>query len=126
MRVVVVGVCASGKTTLVNRLRALGIEAFNVAQEHSGIREFWRKRQPDVLVLLDVTLPVIRQRRDVPWGEERLSIQRERLLSARTNADLYIQTDNLSREQVVETVLDYIRRKHDNGGNNSSRSETGP
>ena len=126
MRVVIVGVCASGKTTLVTKLRALGVEAYNVAQEHSCIREFWRKRQPDVLVLLDVTLPVIRQRRDVPWGEERLSIQRERLLSARTNADLYIQTDNLSREQVVETVLDYIRRKHDNGGNNSSRSETGP
>lgn len=108
MRIVVVGPCASGKTTLVGRLQALGLDAHNVAQEHSGIRTFWRKKQPDVLVMLEASLAVIRRRRTVPWGEERLAVQRERLEDARTHADLFIQTDELSREEVVERVRQYI------------------
>lgn len=126
MRVVVCGVCASGKTTLVTRLRELGVEAYNVAQEHSGIQKLWRKKCPDVLVFLDVTLPVIRQRRDVPWGEERLVLQRERLQDARKNADLYIWTDPLSREEVAEHVLTYLRGRGEHGSNHCSRSEAGP
>jgi hypothetical protein len=124
--VAVVGCCASGKTTLVNSLRKLGIEVYNIAQEHSGIRKLWQKRNPDVLVMLDVTLPVIRRRRDVPWGEERLVAQRERLRDARANADLYIQTDSLSRDEVVEQVLAYLKRRLDDGNNHCSRIETGP
>lgn len=108
MRIVVVGPCASGKTTLVGRLQALGFDAHNVAQEHSGVKTFWRKREPDVLVMLEASLPVIRRRRTVPWGEERLAVQRERLKDARIHADLFIQTDELSRDEVVEKVLQYI------------------
>jgi CheY-like chemotaxis protein len=108
MRVVVVGPCASGKTTLVNNLRQAGIEAHNVAQEHSGVKRLWRKKQPDVLVLLDVSMPTVRKRREVPWGEERLTIQRDRLSDAKANAHLYIQTDNLTKQQVLNSVLDYI------------------
>ncbi|EAX46762.1 conserved hypothetical protein [Thermosinus carboxydivorans Nor1] len=111
MRVVVVGVCASGKTTLVNRLRSLGIEAYNVAQEHSGIKKLWQKKHPDILVMLDATLDTIRRRRSVPWGEERLAVQRERLRDARANADLFIPTDNLTKEEVAQLVLSHIRRQ---------------
>ena len=38
MLIVVAGVCASGKTTLVKSLQNLGIDAHNVAQEHSSIK----------------------------------------------------------------------------------------
>jgi hypothetical protein len=126
MRVVICGVCVSGKTTLVTRLRELGVEAYNVAQEHSGVRKLWRKKCPDVLVMLDVTLPVIRRRRDVPWGEERLVLQRERLRDARASADLYIQTDLLSKEEVVDLVLTHLKGRLDHDSNHCSRSETGP
>ncbi|MDR3562724.1 MAG: hypothetical protein P4N59_14990 [Negativicutes bacterium] len=112
MRVVVSGPCASGKTTLVAGLTARGIEAYNVAQEHSGVPTLWRRKNPDVLVLLDATLPVIRTRRNVPWGEERLTAQRLRLRDARQNADLYIDTDPLTREEVVERVLEHIKERH--------------
>lgn len=122
MRVVVTGVCASGKTTLVARLRQLGVEAYNVAQEHSGIQGLWRKKRPDVLVNIDATLPVIRKRRDVPWGEERLALQRERLKDARENADLYIQTDGLTREEVAAKVMDYLKRSADNASQTNHRS----
>ena len=86
MRIVVVGPCASGKTTLVTRLQELGLDAHNVAQEHSGIKTLWRKKRPDVVVMLEASLPVIRCRRPVPWGEERLTAQRERLKDAREHA----------------------------------------
>jgi nicotinamide riboside kinase len=122
MRIVVVGPCASGKTTLVGRLQALGLDAHNVAQEHSGVKTFWRKREPDVLVMLEASLLVIRQRRTVPWGEERLAVQRERLQDARAHADLLIETDPLSREDVVERVLQYIAGRQEHGTSNPSRS----
>ncbi|MCX7780437.1 MAG: hypothetical protein N2491_05895 [Negativicutes bacterium] len=108
MRVVVVGPCASGKTTLVGGLRQAGIEAYNVAQEHSGIKRLWQKKQPDILIMLDVSLPTVRQRRAVPWGEERLILQRERLSDARDHADLYIHTDNLTKEEVLNAALNFI------------------
>lgn len=108
VRVVVVGPCASGKTTLVSSLRAMGIDAHNVAQEHSGIKRLWNKKQPEVLIMLDANMPAIKKRREVYWGEERLAIQRERLRDARANAQLYIQTDRLSQKQVINVVLAYI------------------
>ncbi|MEG6585585.1 hypothetical protein [Dendrosporobacter sp. 1207_IL3150] len=112
MLVAVVGVCASGKTTLVRKLQELGVEAYNVAQEHSGIKKLWKKKQPDVLVMLDASLPAIRKRRDVTWGEDRLTVQRERLVDAKQNADLFIQTDSLTKDDVVQTVLSYIERSN--------------
>lgn len=111
MRLVVVGVCASGKTTLVNALRALGLDADNVPQEHSCIKALWKKKEPDILILLEASLETIRKRRIVPWGEERLKIQRERLKDARDHADLVIDTNPLSREAVVQQVLEYVRGK---------------
>ncbi len=117
MRIVVVGPCASGKTTLVGRLQALGLDAHNVAQEHSGIKKLWRKKQPDVVVMLEASLPVIRRRRSVPWGEERLAVQRERLQDAREHADLFIQTDPLTKEEVAARVLDFIAGRADDGNN---------
>ena len=126
MRIVVVGPCASGKTTLVARLQQLGLDARNVAQEHSGIKTFWRKNRPDVLVMLEASLPVIRRRRSVPWGEERLVVQRERLKDAREHADLFIQTDPLSREEVAERVLQFIAGRTDNDGSNGRSPEGRP
>ncbi len=111
MVVAVVGVCASGKTTLVKKLQALGIEAYNVAQEHSGIKKLWQRKTPDVLVMLDANLQTIQKRRAVAWGEDRLVIQRERLLDAKQHADLFIQTDTLSQEDVVQAVLNFIQEE---------------
>lgn len=119
MRVVIVGVCASGKTTLVANLTKLGIDANNCAQEHSQIKKLWKKKQPDILIMLDATLATIRTRRKVPWGEERLLAQRERLSDAKKHADLFIQTDGLTKEAVAQAVIDYIRGKPNDSGNSS-------
>ena len=108
MRIAVVGVCASGKTTLVQGLREAGYDAYNVAQEHSGIHDFWNKRHPDILVMIDATLPAIKKRRVVYWDEERLEVQHHRLSDARAHADLYIQTDELDADAVREKVIAFI------------------
>ena len=111
MRIAVVGVCAAGKTTLVQGLKDAGFDAYNVAQEHSCIRAFWNKHKPDVLVMIDATLPAIKKRRRVSWTEERLVVQHERLKDAREHADLYIQTDDLSAAEVLDKVVAFLREK---------------
>ena len=110
MKIAVVGVCASGKTTLVEGLREEGYDAYNVAQEHSGVHDFWNKRHPDVLVMIDATLSAIQKRRVVYWDEDRLRVQHQRLADARAHADLYIQTDALTAEQVRKTVIDFVEQ----------------
>ena len=55
LHIVIVGPCASGKTTLVRGLWARGYSGARVvAQEHSGVIDLWKRRgQPDVLIYLD-------------------------------------------------------------------------
>lgn len=105
MKVAVVGPCASGKTELVRGLCHLGYEAFSVSQEHSEVRRLFRHRLPDAVVFLSATYPVIAQRRKISWGESSLAAQAARLEWARQEADLVIDTDHLSANDVlVETV----------------------
>lgn len=108
VRIAIVGVCASGKTTLVKGLCDAGYDAYNVAQEHSGIHNFWDKHHPDILVMIDATLPAIKKRRLVYWDEERLVVQHKRLADARAHANLYLETDNLDADAVRERVIAYI------------------
>ena len=115
MKIAIVGVCASGKTTLVAGLREAGYDAYNVAQEHSCVHNFWAKKNPDLLVMIDATLPAIHKRRLVYWGEDRLVTQHKRLAYAKAHADLYIQTDELDAEAVRQKVIEFIenyQREH--------------
>ena len=109
MKIAIVGVCASGKTTLVAGLKAAGYDAYNVAQEHSGIHDFWAKRHPDILVMIDATMPAIHTRRVVYWDESRLEVQHKRLADAKAHADLYIQTDQYNAQQVRDKVINFIQ-----------------
>lgn len=112
MRIAVVGPCASGKTVLVDKLRALGYEVRQCAQEHSNAPTMWRLiSRPDILIYLDATLSIIAQRRRIEWGEEYLAEQCRRLRDARQHCHLYIQTDGLSEEEVLERAVDFLRRK---------------
>ena len=118
MKISVVGVCASGKTTLVRGLKALGYDAYVVAQEHSCVKTLWQKRHPDLLILLDATLQTIRNRRQVSWGEERLAVQRDRLSHARQYADLFLPTDSFTASEVISQTVAYIGGRY---GNDYSR-----
>jgi len=108
--IAVVGVCASGKSTLVRGLQARGWNARQVAQEHSYVPDMWQRiTQPDLLICLDASLEIIRQRRrdsDMPaWLIEE---ERHRLRHALEYCDLYIQTDALTPDQVLERALEFL------------------
>lgn len=109
MRVVVVGPCASGKSTLVAVLEARGLDAYAVAQEHSDIPELWARRQPERLIYLAVSLNTLRARRRNPfwprWVYER---QLSRLANARSRADLVIDTNNMDLPAVVELAVKWL------------------
>ncbi|HHV79841.1 MAG TPA: hypothetical protein GXX40_09595 [Firmicutes bacterium] len=110
MRIEIVGVCASGKSTLILLLTQLGYAAYGVAQEHSCVPWLWLLSKPDILVVLDCEYATARQRRAIAWGPERLRAERERLAHALGHCDLYIRTDKMSPEDVVRAVVDTIRR----------------
>lgn len=110
--VVIVGVCASGKTTLAHGLVREGIKAHAVPQEHSYVRRLWEKQHPEanLLVMLDARWETTHSRRPtISYGPERLEEQRQRLNPAREAADLYLPTDDLSIEQVKERVLAFVQ-----------------
>jgi cytidylate kinase len=104
-RVVVVGPDAAGKSTLVERLRALGYNARCCAQDHSYVPDMWQRvSRPDFLVFLDARLETIARRRAVDWHQKWLDELRTRLAHARSHCDLYLPTDDLTRGEVVERV----------------------
>jgi deoxyadenosine/deoxycytidine kinase len=111
MRVVIVGPCAAGKTTLAARLTARGVDAHECAQEHSGVGYMWRViARPDVLVYLDASLPTIRARRGTEYPADYLETLRGRLADARVHADFYLPTDELTPEEVTARVMEFIEK----------------
>ena len=53
-------------------------------------------------------LAVVVERRSADWSEEYLAKLNHRLSHARQHCDLYIQTDGLSEEEVLERALDFL------------------
>jgi hypothetical protein len=108
--IAVVGVCASGKSTLVRGLQARGWNARHVVQEHSYVPDMWQRiTQPDLLIYLDASVEIIRQRRrDPEMPAWLIEAERHRLRHALESCDLYIQTGALSPDQVLERALDFL------------------
>ena len=109
--IIIVGVCASGKSSLVRRLRSLGYDARQCAQEHSHVPTMWQRlSQPDILICLDAGAETINRRHDrADWNEKLVDEQRRRLAHARQAADLFLVTDDLSEEEVLEKVVAFLR-----------------
>ncbi len=109
----VVGVCASGKSTLSKYLIHLGLDCHHIAQEHSYVPNMWQRiTHPDFLIYLQVSYPNTLLRRNLNWTLAEYEEQLFRLRHARENADLLVDTDNLSEEQVIEFVLAALKAHH--------------
>lgn len=110
MNIGVVGPCSAGKTTLIRALEAQGYSARHIAQEHSHAPRMWQViGHADVLIFLDVSFDVAQQRRWMSWGPEDMEEQHRRLRHAREHCDLYIHTDVLTQQQVLEQVLGFLQ-----------------
>lgn len=107
-RIVVVGPCAAGKSTLVESLQALGYDAHASGQEHSAITSLWEHAQPDVLIALEVDIAAVRSRRDAEWPEWLHDVQVRRLSAASAAADLTIDTTDLDSAAVSSRVVAFL------------------
>lgn len=70
----------------------------------------WQKiAHPDILIFLDASFPVSTERRRLNWQKQDHDEQLRRLTHARQNASLFIDTDNLTAEQVLEKTVEYLK-----------------
>lgn len=108
----IVGPCAAGKSTLISGLENHGITARHIAQEHSYVKDMWQRiSNPDTLIYLDVSFEESDHRRPMNWSEKEFQNQTTRLEHARKHANLYINTDFLSPEDVLIKVLDFLAKE---------------
>ncbi len=107
----VVGPCGAGKSSLVAALKSNGYSPRHIAQEHSYVPDMWRRlTNPDILVYLDVSFENSTLRRKLDWTYPEYLEQVRRLAHARQHADLYIDTNSQSLEQVFQIVLSFISK----------------
>ncbi len=110
-RILVVGPCGSGKTTLTLSLRAIGIHIVQVAQEHSFVPDLWRRgAPPDVLIFLDASFETCTRRKRFRWLERDYLEQQRRLAHARAHCHLYLATDAITPTEVRNRVVDFLDR----------------
>ena len=110
----IVGPCGSGKSTLIAGLEKRGYACRHIAQEHSYVQAMWQIiSKPDILIYLNASFPVSTARRKLNWREEDHSEQLRRLAHAREHAHLIVNTDDLTAEQVLQKVLDFLKDSHE-------------
>ena len=92
-------------------LEKRGIHARPIAQEHSYVKDMWQRRMnPEILIFLDVSYPVAQKRRKLNWNTREYEIQHNRLRHARQHANYYLQTDELTPEEVLEQISTFLSK----------------
>jgi guanylate kinase len=106
----VVGPCGSGKSTLIAGLERYGYTCRHIAQEHSYVQSMWQKiGRPDILIFLEASFPISTARRKLRWQKEDHDEQLRRLSHARQHANLVIDTNELTSDQVLQKALNYLK-----------------
>ncbi len=102
--IVLVGVCASGKTTVSQLLKAQGIPVSVVAQEHSSVPGLYRRHGIRCVVVLCADWETVHRRRRLAWDPDFYRTEWYRLRQARKDAALIVHTDALSATEVADVV----------------------
>ena len=106
----VVGPCGSGKSTLIAGLEKHGYPCRHIAQEHSYVPAMWQiLSRPELLIYLGASFPVSTARRRLEWQEKDYLEQLRRLAHARQHAHLFIDTDPLTPDQVLQEALEFLQ-----------------
>lgn len=105
----IVGVCASGKSTLISELQRLGYNCRHIAQEHSYVPNMWQRlTDPDVLIYLSASYETTISRKKLNWSRGEYQTQLDRLIHARQGAHIFIETDQLSVQELVDIALQQL------------------
>ncbi len=127
LRIGIVGPCGAGKTTLATGLRQQGYDARVIAQEHSYVPDMWQRlTKPDVLIFLQASWTVTSARRCLNWTESEWLEQQHRLRHACQHANLYLDTDALTIEEVRRSVLDFLETLGGTKGPIRGEAESAP
>ena len=109
----IVGPCGSGKSTLTAGLESHGYSCRHIAQEHSYVQAMWQIiTKPDTLIYLNASFAVSTARCKLNWQKKDHEEQLRRLAHAREHANLLIETDELTPNQVLQQTLDYLKEKN--------------
>lgn len=106
VKIGIVGTCGAGKTELITRLQQHGFQAKHIAQEHSFAPKMWQRlTNPDVLIFLEVSYPQTLERKKFNWTEQEYQEQRHRLRHAIENADIRVETDRYTPDEIANLVI---------------------
>jgi len=109
----IVGPCGAGKSTLMDGLEKHGYTCRHIAQEHSYVQDMWQIiTKPELLIYLNASFPISTARAKLDWQEKDYDEELRRLAHAREHANLLIETDNLTPEEVLQKVLDFLIRNN--------------
>jgi deoxyadenosine/deoxycytidine kinase len=112
LRIVVVGPCGAGKSTLAENLSIHGYSARQVTQEHSYVPNMWKLlSKPHILIYLDASFEACTLRKRFNWRLEEFAEQIRRLSHARQHCDIYLLTDDLSPEEILQSVLQSLQTR---------------
>jgi thymidylate kinase len=90
-------------------LKTEGFHGRHIAQEHSYVPDMWKRlTNPDILIYLDVSYENTILRRKLDWTYDEYIEQLRRLRHARQHADLYMDTNPLTLDEVLYTAITYI------------------
>lgn len=93
-------------------MRDAGYNAREVNQEHSYVPTMWQQiTKPDVLIYLHVSQEIAGRRRQSEAEAAWWDAMQERLRHARRHADLRIDTDGLSPQEVFDTAKCFLERR---------------
>jgi deoxyadenosine/deoxycytidine kinase len=107
----IVGPCAAGKSTLVRRLKNESYDIRHIAQEHSYVPYMWKRiSNPHLLIYLDVSYENTLQRKQLNWTHDEYMEQVDRLKHAHQHADLIIDTNGITEEEVCNIAKNYIEK----------------
>lgn len=107
----IVGPCGSGKSTLIAALEGHGFACRHIAQEHSYVKDMWKRiTNPDAPIFLQASFPVCTARRRLNWNESDYAEQQRRLAHALEHANLVVDTDNLTPQEVAQRVLEFLEQ----------------
>ena len=106
----IVGPCGSGKSALTEGLEKNGYACRHIAQEHSYVADMWQvMTKPSVLIYLNVSFQVSTARTNLNWREKDFLEQLRRLSHARAHANIIIETDTLTIEDVLQKALTFLK-----------------
>lgn len=109
MLVGLVGPCGAGKSSLAAALKGEGFLTRHIAQEHSYVPDMWRRlTNPDLLIYLDVSYENTIRRRSLDWTYAEYAEQLHRLRHARQYADLVVDTNPLSVDELGLLVVAFV------------------